>query len=96
MRRQGNSFAEIAEALGRTERSVSQKYLKLVPATASPTKRKSAYSDIPMSEDMKVKLLGAVAKHKTAFWQAIARDVGRGVTGPQCESEWAEVIRNRK
>jgi hypothetical protein len=83
--------ADIAIALNRTERSVAQRYLKLVP-TASPSK--GSNSDPPMSEEKKVKLLGAVARRKPVFWKEIAKEVG-DVTAAQCEAEWSQVIRTR-
>ena len=93
MRRQGMTFHEIAVALDKSERAVQQKYLKLVPAATSPGKKKA--SDVDMTEEMKVRLLSAVARKKTAFWADVAREVGGGVTGAQCESQWNEVIRER-
>lgn len=93
MRRQGMIFSEIAVALEKSERSVQQKYLKLVPLAASPGKKKA--SDMEMTEEMKVRLLSAVARKKTAFWVDVAREVGGGATGTQCESQWNEVIRER-
>lgn len=93
MRRQGMTFSEIAVALDKSERGVQQKYLKLVPIAGSPGKKKA--SDVEMTEEMKVRLLSAVARKKTAFWSDVAREVGGGATGVQCESQWNEVIRER-
>lgn len=93
MRRQGMIFSEIAVALDKSERSVQQKYLKLVPLAASTGKKKT--SEMEMTEEMKVRLLSAVARKKTAFWVDVAREVGGGATGTQCESQWNEVIRER-
>ncbi len=93
MRRQGMSFPEIAMALDKTERAVSQKYLKLVPVAGSPGRKKT--SDVEMTEGMKVRLLSAVARKKTTFWMDVAKEVGEGATGAQCESEWNQVIRRR-
>jgi hypothetical protein len=93
MRRQGSTFHEIAVALDKSERAVQQKYLKLVPPAPSPGKKKA--SDVEMTEEMKVRLLSAVARKKTTFWVDVAREVGGGATGAQCESQWNQVIRER-
>ena len=87
------SFHEIAIALDKSERAVSQKYLKLVPIAGSPARKKA--SDVEMTEGMKVRLLSAVARKKPVFWAQVAKEVGEGATGTQCESEWNEVIRKR-
>lgn len=94
MRRQGMSFGGIAKALGKTQRAVEQKHLKIVPVAAG-SPGKSKFSDIEMSEEMEVKLLGAVAKMKTGFWVTVAKEVGGGASGPQCEAKWNDVVRNR-
>lgn len=93
MRRQGMVCSAVAKALGKTERAVSQRYLKLIP-TNNPRKR-SKIDYIEMSEEMKIKLLAAVARRKNTFWQDVAKEVGGGVTGSQCEMEWTEVVRSR-
>ena len=93
MRRQGMVCSAVAKALGKTERAVSQRYLKLVPTNNPRKKSKADY--IEMSEEMKIKLLAAVARRKNSFWQDVAKEVGGGVTGPQCEVEWTDVIRSR-
>jgi len=85
-------MSEIALAMNKTERAVSQKYLKLFPPTNS-TRRKVAEKQ--MSEEMKIKLLSLVAKHKSGFWNTIARDIGDGFTAVECETEYNAVIRNR-
>jgi hypothetical protein len=93
MRRKGMSFPNIATALNKTERAVSQKYQKLLPASNSP-KRKT--EETAMSEEMKIRLLSAVARGKDAFWVAVAKEVGEGATGTQCEATWNMTIRERK
>lgn len=90
MRRQGIPFIDIAKALDKTERAVSQKYLKLVPATNS-TKRKNA--DVEMTEEQKVKLLAAVSRRKTAWWNEVATEFGGSFTGAQCEVMWNRITR---
>jgi hypothetical protein len=78
--------------LNKTERAVNQRFLKLVPANGTTTKKKSTF--VEMSEEMKVKLLGAVARRKRTFWNAVAQEVG-DITGAQCEAEWTEAIAKR-
>jgi len=94
MRRQNKGFEDIALALNRTKRSVEQMHLKLVPVNPSPSRSKAAAAGGPMSEEKKIKLLAVVAKRKPLFWKEVANEVG-GVSGAQCEAEWAEVIRRR-
>lgn len=88
------SFTEIALALKKTERAVSQKYLKLIPTSNSPKKRK--WEETEMSKEMEVRILSAVAKAKDAFWAHVASEVGDGVTGAQCEAAWNMTVRERK
>ena len=83
---------EIATALGKTERGVSQKYLKLVPANG-PRRKKG--DEPEMTEDMKIKLLSAVARKKFAFWNAIAKETGEGATALQCEQVYTNEITKR-
>jgi len=94
MRRRGMSYEEIAVAMDKTARAVSQQYLKLVPSSASPGKKRKA-TDVEMTEDMKVKLLAAVAKAKPTFWASVAKEVGNGISPGQCEMEWNTVIKDR-
>jgi hypothetical protein len=92
LRRQGFSFPDIATMLNKTQRSVNQRFLKLVPANRTLTKKKHSFVD--MSEEMKVKMLAAVARRKTKFWNEVAQEVG-GVTGAQCEAEWTQTVAKR-
>jgi len=78
--------------MNKTERAVEQKYLKLIPANAP---RRKAATEPEMSEEMKIRLLSAVAKKKTAFWNDIARAVGEGTTAGQCEGAYTNEIRKR-
>jgi len=95
MRRQGMSYEDIATAMDKTVRAVSQQYLKLVPSSASSGKRRKV-TDVEMTESMKVKLLAAVAKAKPTFWATVAKEVGNGISPSQCEIEWNAVIKDRK
>lgn len=95
MRRQGMAYEDIATNLGKTARAVQQQYLKLVPAPNSPSKKRKT-NDVVVTEDMKVKLLAAVAKTKPAFWATVAQAVGNGITPGQCEMEWNDVVKARK
>jgi hypothetical protein len=88
------SFTDIATVLNKTERAVSQKYLKLIPTTNSPKKRK--LEEMEMSEEVEIRILSAVAKTKDAFWACVAKEVGKGLTGPQCEAVWNMTINGRK
>jgi hypothetical protein len=78
--------------LNKSERSVNQHFLKLVPANRTPTRKKHSF--VEMSEEMKVKLLAAVARRKSRFWNEVAQEVG-GITGAQCEAEWTETVAKR-
>jgi hypothetical protein len=78
--------------LNKTQRSVNQHFLKLVPANGNLTRKKTSFVD--MSEEMKVKLLAAVARRKSKFWNEVAQEVG-GITGAQCEAEWTETVAKR-
>ena len=93
MCRQGHPMKEIAEVLDKTERAVAQKYVKLVPPANSHNKKK--VGQIVVTEEVKVKLLSAVARGKTPFWNTVAKEVGSGISGAQCEEEYNEVIRKR-
>jgi hypothetical protein len=88
------SFDDIATALNRTVRSVAQKYDKLMPS-GSPSKAKKS-STIEFTEEMKISTLRSVASAKTEFWAGIAKSVGQGATGAQCEQAWNEEVRNRR
>jgi len=88
------SFNDIATALNRTVRGVAQKYDKLMPS-GSPSKAKKS-STTEFTEEMKISTLSAVASAKTDFWAGIAKRVGHGATGAQCEQAWNEEVRNRK
>jgi hypothetical protein len=94
MRRQGMKWEDIARALDKTVRAAQQHYLKLVPP-ASPSKKRPT-NEVLMTEEMKVKLLAAVAKEKPKFWAMVSQNVGNGITPAQCEMEWNDVIRQRK
>jgi len=76
----------------KTDRAVSQKFLKLVPSNGP---RRKAAVEPEMSEQMKIKLLSAVAKKKAAFWMDIARGVGEGATPAQCEEVYTNEIKKR-
>ena len=91
MRRQGMRFKEIANALNKTERAVVQKFQNLVPNN-SPKKRKV---EPQMTEGMRIKLLGCVAKRKHHFWMEIAKNVGEGATASQCEEVYTGEIARR-
>ena len=87
-------WEDIAHALEKTVRAVKQQYLKLVPP-ANPSKKRRD-NEVFVTEEMKVKLLAAVAKDKPKLWAAVSREVGNGITPAQCEKEWNEVIKERK
>jgi hypothetical protein len=93
MRRQGLQSKQVAVALGKTERAVAQKYLKLVPLNGP--RRKAAAMEPQMTEQMKIKLLSEVARKKSAFWSGIARAVGEGATPAQCEEVYTNEIKRR-
>jgi len=95
MCRQGMSLEDVAIALGKSKQAVYQKYLKLVPRVGSAGNGRKKSSSVDMAEDVKVRLLSAVARGKAAFWAGIAKEVGEGITGPQCEAQWNEVVMNR-
>jgi Ribonuclease G/E len=90
MRRQGIGFIDIAKALDKTERAVSQKYLKLCPLTNS-TKKKNA--DVQMTELQKVRLLAVVSRRKGGWWNEVATEIEGGFTGAQCEVMWNQITR---
>jgi hypothetical protein len=94
-RRQGVSFNDIAIALNKTVRGVAQKYIKLMPPSNSPSKAKKS-STVEFTEEMKISTLSAVASAKTEFWAGIAKRVGHGATGAQCEQVWNDEVRNRR
>lgn len=91
MRRQGMKWDDIAHRLNKTNRSVMQKFLKLVPST-SPKRKKP---EVEMTEGMKIKLLSSVARRKHAFWVMVAGDVGEGATAAQCEEIYNSEISRR-
>jgi hypothetical protein len=84
MRRQGIPFLEIAKAMDKTERAVSQKYVKLIPPKTS-TRRKN---EVEMTEEQKIKLLTIVSRKKTGWWNEVAVELGPEFTGAQCEAMW--------
>jgi len=88
MRRQGASFGNIAIAMRKTQRAVEQKYRKVVPTNAP----KKKIADVEMTEEMKIKLLSAVARRKPTFWAEVAREVGDGVMPGQCEEIYTKEI----
>jgi hypothetical protein len=93
LRHQGTSYTDIALAMNKTERAVSQRYLKLVP-TNSPKKNKIGLGG-RLSEQERVALLVVVARTKRPYWSNVAKEIGGNVSGEQCELEWNEVIRTR-
>jgi hypothetical protein len=95
MRRQHKSTEEIAIALNKTPNAIVQKYIKLVPPSGGAGKKRKN-TDVDMTEEMKVRLLAAVARAKPSFWATVAHEVGNGITPRQCEMEWNVVIKERK
>jgi hypothetical protein len=94
MRRSKMSNAEVAKELKKSERAVSQKYLKLVPSSSPRKLGGKKGLSVVMTEDVKVNILSAVARKKNKFWAEVAAEVG-GITGPQCEQLWNDEVRNR-